>query len=123
MVAGTPNGLTGFAPPSDGVCLRHSATSCSPTRSALEALISRASGTARSANFVACSSFQIVPEPSIADEIVVALIAGDRSAPRKTLRVITVMVGGFWAWAVGGEDERQRERESQGGFHTPECSR
>ena len=75
------SGLIGFAPPSDGVCLRHSATSCSPTRSALDSLISRASGIARSANFVPCSSFQTVPAPSIDCAIDGALIAGARSAP------------------------------------------
>ena len=86
-------GLIGGAPPSDGVCLRHSATSCRPTRSALDRLISRASGRARSANRVRCISFQIVPAPSIACPIVGALIAGARSAPRNTLRVMTVTSG------------------------------
>ena len=93
MVAGVPIGLTGGEPPSDGVCLCQSATSCRPTRSAFERLISRASGTARSANFVLCSSFQIWPAPSIASGMVAAPIAGERSAPRNRLRVITVTVG------------------------------
>ncbi len=86
-------GLIGGAPPSDGVCLRHSATSCRPTRSAPERLISRASGTARSANLVLCNSFQTTPAPSIACAIPAALIAGFRSAPRNRLRVITVISG------------------------------
>ena len=63
----------------------------------MDALISRASGTTRSANFVACSSFQTVPAPSIASGIVGALIAGERSAPRNRLRVMTVTVGALAA--------------------------
>ena len=113
------SGLIGGAPPSDGVWRCHSATSCSPTRSAPEALISRASGAARSVNFVLCSSFQIVPAPSIAGGMLVALITGDRSAPRNTLRVITVIVGGRWAWAVAGTRSAMRERESQKRLHCP----
>ena len=93
MVAGCApaTGLIGGAPPSDGGCTCQSATSCSPTRSALEALISFASGTARSGNFVACSSFQTVPAPLIASGMPGALIAGARSAPRNRLRVMTVI--------------------------------
>ena len=63
----------------------------------MDALISRASGTTRSANLVACSSFQTVPAPSIASGIVGALIAGARSAPRNRLRVMTVTVGALAA--------------------------
>ena len=103
MAAVAPGiGLIGGAPPSDGVCVRQSATSWSPTRSALDRLISRASGAARSGNLVLCSSFQITPAPSIACGIPGALIAGERSAPRNRLRVITVTLGPLLAWAATG---------------------
>ncbi len=100
MAPGT--GLIGGAPPSDGVCLRQSATSCSPTRSARDRLISRASGTARSRNRVLCSSFQMTPAPSIACGMLAAPIAGPRSAPRNTLRVITETLGPPLASAAAG---------------------
>ena len=58
----------------------------------MDALISAASGTARSANFVLTISFNTVPAPSIAFAMSGAPIAGLRSAPRNTLRVITVTV-------------------------------
>ena len=77
----------------------------------MEALISRASGITRSANFVLCSSFQTVPAPSIACGMPGASIAGERSAPRNTLRVMTVIVcASALAGSKQGEhDDRERE--------------
>jgi hypothetical protein len=60
-------------------------------------LISRASGTARSGKFVRRNWFQIKPAPSSDCTIPGALIAGARSAPRCTLRVITVIVDPVFA--------------------------
>jgi hypothetical protein len=95
VVAGVASGsgLSGGAPPSEGICWRQSATSWRPTRSGLARSISRASGTARSGKFVLWNSFQIWPAPSIASGIDPASIAGPRSAPRKRLRVMTVTLG------------------------------
>ena len=43
-----------------------------------------------------------MPAPSMAAGMSVALIAGERSAPRNTLRVMTVILGPLFASATAG---------------------